>query len=487
MFSQEVNFITAKSENFFLNGEPFFFSGANVYYAQSLVAYSYTNSIDEVFSNIKTLGMNVIRIWGFYDSDDTNDPAVIQYSPGCYNESGLRALDYVLLKAEEYELKVVVTLVNNWENYGGMNQYVEWLSKSLPAKKAYWYKNIFKRKNTISRNGMFYRQNINGYSHDDFFSNTTIKEWYKNYVKMILTRTNIYKNIQYKDDPAIFAFELANEAESSDNSGKLINSWITEMAAFIKSIDNSHLIGTGESGFDVNSNNYSDLKSQYNGQNWLLNGEKGVSYYLNLKNENIDFGSCHLYKEDWQISAEAGKIWIEDHKNISHSFNKPFLLGEYGSRYDKANTYLEWLKTIETTNSSGALLWQLVYDSRTDDDGFFVYYSKDKVLCNILSDFYEKMTHKEQIAEMNEKYVSQNYPNPCNNFTTFEYYVPFRSSVKIMVYNTLGQELFVCSDQILDQGFYTKGINTSKLSSGVYFVKFSINGNQIVKKMQIIK
>jgi mannan endo-1,4-beta-mannosidase len=431
--------------------------------------------------------MKVVRIWGFYDKDNNGDPAIIQYSPGNFNEHALRALDFVLLKAGQYNLRVIITLVNNWEDYGGMNQYIEWLSKTSPSSKLIQSQKIIYRSLFKSENSAYYRYFVNGYKHDDFYSHPIVKEWYKNYVKMILTRTNVYKNIQYWNDTTIFAWELANEAESSDRSGMLINRWISEMAAFIRAIDINHLIGTGESGFDINSGNYSDVKFQYNEQDWIFNGEKGVSFYLNTQNKNIDFGSCHLYREDWNLSIELGKIWIEDHKNISDILNKPFILCEYGSRKDKAIAYSEWLKTIEKTSSSGALLWQLVYDSKPYDDGYFVYYSKDDEICKIIYNFSFNMNDKKPTIVRDGIYVSQNYPNPCVNFTTFEYSIPISSSVDISIYNILGQEITSYHNHSLEKGLYYKGINTSGLTSGIYFMKFSANGNSIIKKFQIIK
>eukprot|EP01018_Ginkgo_biloba_P021558 Gb_31304 [translate_table: standard] len=45
-------------------------------------------------------------------------------------------------------------------------------------------------------------------SDDDFFS---IKGYYKNHVKVVLTRVKRVIGIAYKDDPTIFAWELMNE------------------------------------------------------------------------------------------------------------------------------------------------------------------------------------------------------------------------------------------------------------------------------------
>ena len=41
-----------------------------------------------------------------------------------------------------------------------------------------------------------------------FYTNSACKQAYMNYVTMLLTRTNTYTGVQYKNDPTIFSFEL---------------------------------------------------------------------------------------------------------------------------------------------------------------------------------------------------------------------------------------------------------------------------------------
>ncbi|KAI3667169.1 hypothetical protein L6452_42218 [Arctium lappa] len=86
-------------------------------------------------------------------------------------------------------------------------------------------------------------------SDDEIFSNVVVKGYYKNHVKSVLTRCNSIMGVAYKDDPTIFAWELMNEPRcQSDLSGKLLQEWIVEMAAEIKSIDKNHLLEIGLEG-----------------------------------------------------------------------------------------------------------------------------------------------------------------------------------------------------------------------------------------------
>ena len=121
-------------------------------------------------------------------------------------------------------LKVTVSLVNNWGDFGGMDQYLAWNSKT---------------------------------HHDEFFSDATIRQSYKEYVAHLLNRTNSRNGRLYKNDPAIFSWELANEPRCIGNNGHdrlnvwtmtTITSWANVMAVYIKSIDANHMVAVGDEG-----------------------------------------------------------------------------------------------------------------------------------------------------------------------------------------------------------------------------------------------
>jgi mannan endo-1,4-beta-mannosidase len=52
-----------------------------------------------------------------------------------------------------------------------------------------------------------YVQSMGGGTHDAFYTNINIKNAYKNYVKAVITRYS-------SDEPAIFAWQLANEVSA---------------------------------------------------------------------------------------------------------------------------------------------------------------------------------------------------------------------------------------------------------------------------------
>jgi mannan endo-1,4-beta-mannosidase len=155
-----------------------------------------------------------------------------------------------------------------------------------------------------------------------FYRLPEVKKAYKRYIKAVVTR--------YKDNPTIFAWELANEARCgadgvrnlprSDNcTSELITGWYDEMSTYIKSLDKNHLVTTGsEGGFNIESDD------------WAYNGADGSDFDAELKLKNIDFGTFHSYPDWWSKTVEWTVQWIKDHGKSMRAAKKPVVHEEYG-------------------------------------------------------------------------------------------------------------------------------------------------------------
>lgn len=83
--------------------------------------------------------------------------------------------------------------------------------------------------------------------------------------------------------------------------------------------------------------------------------------------------------------------------------------------------------------------------------------------------------------------LEQNYPNPFNNSTRIRFQVPYRTQVKIDLFNLAGQQLETLVDAIREPGMYEIGFNADRLASGIYFYRMQTDKFLQVKKMTLLK
>lgn len=321
MAADRENFVGTKGKNFTLNDDKFYFAGTNNYYLH----YNSHFMIDDVLQNAVAMGLPVIRCWGFLDGQSSNG-FVMQPTPGVYPEEGYERFDYTVWRARQLGLKLVVALTNNWDAFGGMDQYVKW---------------------------------FNGNGHDSFYTNESIKQAYKSYIKNFLNRYNRYTGKKMKNEAAIMTWELANEPRcESDTSGDTLLNWAREMSDYIKDKDKQHLVSVGDEGF-----------YNYPGNaDWARAGISGVDWKRLIALPNIDYGTMHLYPNDWGKTADWSTQWITDHIHDGHAAGKPVVLEEYGWRdlTTRDAIYQSWTDTVYNAGGNGDQFWIL---TGLQDDG----------------------------------------------------------------------------------------------------------------------
>lgn len=367
-------FVQRRDKDFILNGKEFKFVGTNNYYLH----YKNNQAIDDVFKQANDMGIKVIRMWGFGDGEKTKtqnnfsiQPTMGDYQSRNGEVDGLERMDYSIAQAKKYGIKVILVLTNYWEDFGGMEEYKKW-------------NNLEKK--------------------EDFYTNKKAKEAYKNYVSMLLNRKNQYTGIEYKNDPTIFAWELANEPRNpEDKSGKQVTEWAKEMSAYIKNIDKNHMVSVGDEGFL-----FGKEEGYKKEGNWAYDGSQGVNWEELIQIPTIDFGTVHLYPEHWGISKENYKEWgkkyIVDHSKIANKYDKPFILEEYGIGdkldLDRARIYEEWNELFFENGGDGAMFWILTGIDPEHTSGIYENYDGFRVM-NDGTDIPEKL--KEIANKLNKK------------------------------------------------------------------------------------
>ncbi|XP_073003583.1 mannan endo-1,4-beta-mannosidase 5-like [Typha latifolia] len=354
-------FVRTQGSEFVLNGQPFLFNGFNSYWMLHVAADPAGRSkVSEVFREAAANGLTVCRTWAFNDGGDR----ALQVSPGVYDEQVFEGFDFVISEAQKYGVRLILSLVNNFKDFGGRAQYVDWARNAGAAVT----------------------------NEDDFYTNPVVKGYYKNHVQSILTRVNTITKMAYRDDATIMAWELINEPRCQcDYSGKTINGWVQEMASYTKSLDNKHMLEIGMEGFYGDSN---PAKKQYN-----PGYQVGTDYIDSNLIKEIDFATIHAYPDIWlsgqtDLSQTAFmQRWTWSHWDDARKIlQKPLVFAEFGkSKKDAGYTenerdlylaavYSDIYSFARTGGGSlgGGLVWQIMAEGMDSySDGYEIVLSQD--------------------------------------------------------------------------------------------------------------
>ena len=359
-------FAYTQGTRFMLDGSPFYYAGTNCYY----LTFKSQEAVDSVFKDAEAMGLKVIRVWGNLDvgvktgtTDSQGKPVFTNNNDGpgekdgiyfqyfdkelgkpVINEGkdGLQKLDYALYQAEKHGIKLLITFTNYWDAFGGMGQYIKWAQEL----------------------------GITGLKKDDFYTNETLKGWYKDYVNGLLNHTNPYTGRKLKDEPSVFAWELANEprcntdAQCKDN---ILYNWAKEMSEYVKSVDPNHMVSLGDEGFYNKPYGY---YNEYTTSNYAFYGAEGVDFEKLMTIDTLDFGTPHLYLDQWGMkhtgTGQDDLLWFKIHGETCAELDKPVILEEFGltNRTIRDSEYEQWFEVLEgnvyeTVEYAGTNYWMI--------------------------------------------------------------------------------------------------------------------------------
>ncbi|XP_060188135.1 mannan endo-1,4-beta-mannosidase 5-like [Lycium barbarum] len=391
--TNKVGFVRTKGPHFVLDGSPFLFNGFNSYWLMHVAAEPNDRyKVSEVFQEASAAGLSVCRTWAFSDGGDT----ALQISPGVYDERVFQGLDFVISEARKYGIRLILSFVNNYKDFGGRDQYAQW-----------------------ARNAGI--QSIN--NEDDFYSHPVLKDYYKNHVTKIVTRVNTMTGIAYRDDNTIMAWELMNEPRcNADYSGKTVNGWVQEMASFVKSLDKRHLLEIGMEGF------YGDSmpeKKQFN-----PGYQVGTDFISSHLVKEIDFATIHAYTDQWlsgqsdDAQAAFMQKWMTSHWQDSRTIlKKPLVLAEFGKsskdpgyNQNARDTYMSFVyRNVYNFAKAGgtmggSLIWQLVAQGMENfDDGYSIILAQNPSTTGLISGQSHAMTTLANLVNI-PKFVRGHHP-----------------------------------------------------------------------------
>jgi endo-1,4-beta-mannosidase len=219
-----AQFVAVEDGRFTLDGQPHPFAGVNFWQAMNLGAEGNRAQLLAELDRLQALGVSNVRVMAASEGPNGEpqrlSPALMT-APGEYDPAVLDGLDFLLAELGRREMRAVLVLNNFWQWSGGMAQYVAWAEGSAIPYPGDW-------------------ERFQAYA-ARFYACADCQRWYRQHIETLLQRTNPYTGLPYRDDPTIFAWELANEPL------RYPQRWVDDTAAFIQALDPNHLVTTGTS------------------------------------------------------------------------------------------------------------------------------------------------------------------------------------------------------------------------------------------------
>jgi mannan endo-1,4-beta-mannosidase len=311
-------FVRATGTKFELGGKPFRIAGTNMWYAAYLGADAPVGNRDRLkreLDRLAALGINNVRILGSSEFSPLKNSVrpTFRNRTRHFNETLLRGLDHALAEMGRRGITAVIYLNNFWEWSGGMMTYLYWT------------------------NGGRYL-NMNDPAHpwpqfpdmsSQFYGHAAAVGMFDDYVRAVVGRRNSVTGRLYRDEPAIMAWQLANEPRpgGSDRAGhrhmKAYLAWIDGSARLIKSLDPNHMVSTGSEG----------TMGCLDDAQCVIDAHRSPA---------IDYVTAHIWPQNWSWAdpKDLAGTWPTVERNthdyiarqvaIARRLNKPLVIEEFG-------------------------------------------------------------------------------------------------------------------------------------------------------------
>lgn len=307
------SFISVKGTHFVRDGKPYRYIGANYWYGALLASENYGDRkrLKRELDALKSSGIDNLRILVGADGGkyDFTVPYALQPEQGKYDDSVFDGLDFLLAEMGKRKMVAVLYLTNNWEWSGGMSQYLEWNGYGeIPNPNTKPENTWPKFMDYVSR----------------FHSCEPCKASLDKHIRHVIGRTNKYTKKKYVDDPAIMAWQVANEPRIfKESNEEAFTDWLNKTVNLIDSLDKNHLICTGSEG-KAGSND--DL----------------AAFERTHANPNIDYLTMHIWPKNWSwydykkesetlpVAVEKADTYIDEHIAVAGRLGRPIVIEEFG-------------------------------------------------------------------------------------------------------------------------------------------------------------
>ena len=318
-------YVSVREGQFIRNGKPYTFIGTNFWYGPILASEGEGGDFERLtreLDRLRALGITNLRVLVGAQGQEgvfSRVEPTLEKEPGVYEDALLVGLDRFLVELGKRDMQAVLYLNNSWEWSGGYGQYLELATGEkalIPLVDGYV---------------PFMHQMVK------FQTCTPAQELFYNHVRAIVGRTNSLTGKPYREDPAIFAWQIGNEPRCFSSEKKVQDGficWLTESARIIKELDPNHMLSTGNEGL------------------WGCEGSEQLLERV-CSIPGVDYMTIHIWPYNWSW-ARAGSLsedlpdaiakteeYIELHNRLARKLGQPVVLEEFGFPRDGFSPSME--------------------------------------------------------------------------------------------------------------------------------------------------
>ncbi len=312
--SGRSGFVTVKNGQFYRDGKPYSYIGTNFWYGPILASDGRGGDIARLqmeLDALKELGIGNLRVLVGADGADgvfSRVEPTLQTAPGVYNDTLLVGLDRFLVELGKRDMQAVLYVNNSWEWSGGYGQYMEWATGEkalIPLVDGYWPFMQQMRKFQTSKES---------------------QQLYFNHLRNIVGRVNSITGKPYKEDRAIFSWQLGNEPRCFSDDPEIragFIGWMTEAARIVKEIDPNHMVSTGNEGL-MGCEQDPELLRQ-------VNSIPGIDYMtIHIWPYNWNWVKPESLLEDMEGAIGKTKEYLDLHRALADELGIPVVCEEFG-------------------------------------------------------------------------------------------------------------------------------------------------------------